>query len=350
MVPVEWPIAAAPAEGGGTVPAPARDGRRLSIVRLDFFLDPRGRLTEQERALMTAMLSDLVGTMAEAFAEILADAEPANDDGDGLFDRLWASGLLDIPDLIALLLRRAEEERIAAGILAGSASGRARFLQSLVSDADGDVSACAMALILARARRRDRFDGPRLTFDDVPAEAAVMLVNAVASALRGILSERLGERHADERLAGAAQALLATHDEAERLEAKLFDLVHALDRSGRVDDALVRSAVEEGEVALVTEILARGSEVGFDSAWESFTGGGEPLALLLRMAAIDRALAGDIIARTAHVRRGDAESEIHAFDSLGDDEVESARSWLRLDQGYRSAVAAIGTGHGERTV
>ena len=54
MMPEEWPIAAPAADGN----APARlAGRgRLSTVRRDFFLDPAKRLTEQERALMTAML------------------------------------------------------------------------------------------------------------------------------------------------------------------------------------------------------------------------------------------------------------------------------------------------------
>src|SRR5688572_26487466 len=108
MVPVEWPIGA-PAAGGWAIPARAAGGRRLPTVRVDFFLDSAARLTEQERALMTAMLADLVATMADEFTTILADAEPANDEGNQLLDQLWESGLLDIPELIALLLRRAEE-------------------------------------------------------------------------------------------------------------------------------------------------------------------------------------------------------------------------------------------------
>ena len=63
MMPEEWPIAASADERD----APARvAGRgRLSTVRADFFLDPAERLTEQERALMTAMLHCLVGDIAE---------------------------------------------------------------------------------------------------------------------------------------------------------------------------------------------------------------------------------------------------------------------------------------------
>lgn len=349
MVPVEWPIAA-PAADGGPVSARTAGGTRLPTVRLDFFLDPRRRLTEQERALMTAMLADLIAMVADEFKSLLADAEPANDDGEQILDRLWASGLLDIPDLIALLLRRAEEERIAAGIRAAWPGGKTRLLHSLVSDEDADVSAAAMALILARGRRRDRFDGPRLTFDDLSAEAAVALVNAIAAALRADLARRLGAAEADQRLSDAAQALLSRHDEANRLDAKLFDLVHALDRAGRVDERLVRSAVEEGDVSLLAEILARRSGIAFDSAWEYLAGGAGRMALLLRMAELSRDLAGEIIASAAEVVASNAETEIRAFDDVADEEIDRSRKWLRLDPVYRSAIAAVGEVNGERTV
>lgn len=325
-------------------------GGRLPVVRLDFFLDPAARLTEQERALMTAMLSDLVDTIADEFKSLLAGAEPANDDGGQILDPLWSAGLLDIPELIALLLRRSEEERIAAAIRSSRPSGRARFLQQLVSDDDPAISAAAMALILARGRRRDRFDGPRLAFDDLSAEAAVALVNAVAAALRADLASRLGAGEADERLTGAVRSLLSGQDEGNRLEARLFELVHALDRARRLDEQLIRSALDEAEISLLCEALARRSGIGFDSAWDHLTGGGRRLALLLRMAAVPRDLAGEIVASSAEVVGSDAESEIQAYDKLAGEEVEAARNWLRLDPAYRAAIVALDEGHGQRSI
>lgn len=343
MVPIEWPIAAAD-EGGRPVAARVAGRSRLPTARADFFLDPRARLTEQERALMTAMLADLVHSLADEFRAMLAGSEPANDEGDRLFDLLWRAGLLDLPDLVRLLLRRAEEERMSAGIRAGRGGARLRFVQSLVSDEDSEVSAAAMALILARGRRRDRFDGPRLVFDDISAETAAALVHAIAAALRLDLVKRFDPGDADDRLGQAARTVLSRHDEGNRLEARLFELVHALDAAGRLDEGFVRSALEEGEIALLAEALGRRSGIGFDCAWDHLAGGPGGLALLLRMSGVSRPLAGAVIARLAEVSGTDPETEIGAFDSLGDEDVESGRKWLRLDSGYRGAIETLGNG------
>lgn len=297
---------------------------------------------------MTAMLSDLVAMLADEFALLLAAAEAANDRGESLFERLWSSAQLDIPELMRLLLRRAEEERLSAAIKSTRPGSRPKFLQSLVSDEDSDVSAAAMALILARSRRRDRFDGPRIAFDDVPAEAAVALVSAIAAQLRRDVATRLGDTEADERLSAAARALLARHDEGQRLEARTFDLVHALDKSSRLDERLLRSALADGEAAVLVEALARRAGLAFDSAWEHFTGGAGKLALLLRMGGLDRDVAAELVAALAELVGSDAETEIGSFDSLSEKAVDAARNWLRLDPGYRAAVAALNAGDGQR--
>ncbi|MFP5329509.1 MAG: DUF2336 domain-containing protein [Alphaproteobacteria bacterium] len=328
------------------MPARAAGDARLRTVRADFFLDPRERLTEQERALMTAMLGDLVSMLADEFVSMMADSEAANDEGESLVDRLWAAGLLDMPELVQLLLHRAEEERLVAAVRAGRPAAKARLLQSLVSDPDSDVSAAAMALILARGRRRDRFDRPRIAFDDLPAETAVALVSAIAAALRTDLAVRFGERSADERLSEAARELLAGHDEGNRLDARTFALVHALDKAGRLDDALLRSALVEAEIALLCETLARRAGIGFDASWTHLSGGPGKLALLLRLAGLRRDLAGELVATLAEIVGSDAESEIQAFDSLTDCEIEDSRSWLRLNPVYRDAIGALGGGHG----
>ncbi len=63
MMPEEWPIAASAADQ--SAPARRAGGDRLSTIRVDFFLSSADRLSEQERALMTAMLHCLVGDIAD---------------------------------------------------------------------------------------------------------------------------------------------------------------------------------------------------------------------------------------------------------------------------------------------
>src|SRR5437764_12512328 len=107
MMPEEWPIAAPAADGNG--PAHPAGRGRLATVRADFFLDPAERLTEQERALMTAMLHGLVGDTADELRALLPNGwAAANDEGNlDLIEALRTTRLLDRPALIALLLRRA---------------------------------------------------------------------------------------------------------------------------------------------------------------------------------------------------------------------------------------------------
>ena len=81
MVPEEWPIAPPVSRADSRV---RRAGRgRLPVVRTDFFLDPAKRLTEQERALMTAMLADLIGGIADELSASLGPNASAANDEDG---------------------------------------------------------------------------------------------------------------------------------------------------------------------------------------------------------------------------------------------------------------------------
>jgi len=155
---------------------------------------------------------------------------------------------------------------------------------------------------------------------------------------------------ADDRLATAARTLLSRHDEGNRLEARLFDVVHALERSGQLDDGMIRSALDAGEISMLAEALGRRAGIEFDTAWESVLGGSSSLALLLRMSGASRMLAGEIVAGTSDVLPGDPESAMAAFDRLGDEEVEAARKWLRLDPAFRSAICALDSDDGHPSV
>src|SRR6478672_10486344 len=204
MMPEEWPIAAPAADGNG--PARPAGRGRLATVRRDFFLNPAERLTEQERALMTSMLHCLVSDVADSVRAALPSGRiAANDEGDAtLVESLIASGLLDEPGLMALLLRRADEERIATAARARSGRREARVLQGLVSHDYGAVAAAAMALILGRGRRRDRFGQCLVAFDDLSEASGEHLVHAVSAGLRHELAAARGVANADSELTEAA--------------------------------------------------------------------------------------------------------------------------------------------------
>ena len=351
MVPEEWPIDAPSAEEGACPARPA--GRyRLSTVRRDFFLDPRYRLSEQERAVMTAMLADLLGSIADEIrAALPGGLAPANDEDDQqLLRELSAAGLLDHEELIALLLRRADEERIATAVRARSGPGGA-FLQALIADEDESVSAAAMALILARGRRRDRLGQPRIEFEDLSAEVARSLAQSVAAGLRRH-SRGLAADDADARFASAADMLLGRRDEAKTIDALARSLVHALGEAGGLDERLLEAAAEEGDIGFLAHALGERAGIPAAAAWDHLVGGERGrLVLLLRMAGVSRNFAASLLALLGDlVGLSDLGTEISSFDSLKDDEARTARDWLRLDQAYRAATAILDGGDGKRAL
>ena len=348
MAPEEWPIAA-PTDDRGAHPARSAGRGRLSTVRKDFFLDPAERLSEQERALMTGMMADLLGTIADELrAALPAELGVANDgDGQQLVRQLVAAGLIGQWELIALLLRRADEERIGSAVRARSGAFSA-FVQSLIADSDESVSAAAMALILARGRRRDRLGQPRLEFDDVPRPVARELVCGVAAAVHCSLppAERSGE--ADRHLESAANELLDRHDESKRIEAVTAELVTALVAADKLEEGLIGAAAEEGDIAFIAEALAKLAGIGGDAAWDHVLEGGQArFVLLLRIANVSRDLAARLLAGLGDLLGiSDLGREISRFEDIDEDRASTAQQWLSLDPSYRAALRALGAARG----
>ena len=336
-MPVEWPLAASAADRQVDPARPHAGADRLPVVMADFFLDEGSRLTDEERALMAAMLRSLVLEVAD---ELVAELPPllgakSETLRDGLYRQLRQAGLLERRGLIALLLRRADEQQ-----LSGHAHRGEPMLGSLVADADSAVAEAAMALTLARGRRRDKFERLGAEFDDVAAEDAVALVYAVAAALRHGLSEA-----ADEALAQASQVLLARHDEGRRLEATVAALARALEGAGRGDDKMVATLALDGDAALLSGLLARRAGIDPDFAWQMFTGG--EAMTLARLAGCERAAAAQILAAFEPMSGAHSAARfIDRFDRIDDSAVEERRRWLRLDPHYRAAREAFGQGNG----
>ena len=214
MMPVEWPLAASAADRP-VEPARPRAGRdRLAVAMADFFLDEGSRLTDEERALMAAMLRGLVTDIAD---ELIAGLPPMLARPGRTGARRALSPAAQRP---ACWSARGWSRCCFAGRTSSNCRphadrNRSDPLASLVGDDDAAVAEAAMALTLARGRRRDRFGRLGVEFDDFAAEDAVALVHAVAAALR----RDAWPTRPTSRSAAAAQALLARHDEGRRLEA-----------------------------------------------------------------------------------------------------------------------------------
>jgi len=344
MMAEEWPIGAAPADSSH---APTRGAARdrLTTVRADFFLSPSERLTEQERALMTAMLHCLVGDIADEIrAALPSGVAAANDEGNlAIVEALSAARLLNREVLVRMLLRRADEERIATAAKARSGRREARVLQGLVSHDSGAISAAAMALILARGRRRDRFGQCLLHFDDLPPEEAIELAQIIAAALRNDLNGLHGAGDRDQLLAAAVDQLLGRYDRANGIEELSAVLVDLLEDEGQLTDELIVSAAMEGEMTFVAQALARRCGLRGDVATDELLSASERrVMILLRIAGVRRELAAGLLAGIGDLLGvTDPGRAIASFDSMSLAEVEDARSWLSADAAYRAAVTRI---------
>lgn len=333
----EWPIAAPPAEGrrqAAVGPLPADGDRRLAAVLQDFFLPADFRLTEQERALMTAMLHGLVERIADELRARLAPdlAEACAASAAELVADLAAAGLLRSDALIGLLLRRADVQRLAQR----SAGGRTR-LQRWTASEEGELAAAAMALIAARGRARDRFGRVTLDFVDLPAPLAATLVQLVAAALgrRCLVS-------CNQEVVRAADDLLAAMPAGEGVELLEQLVARNLGEQGRREPGLLDTLAAEGDAPLLAAILAAEACIPAEEGWRCLLGGGRQLALLLRLAAVPREEAAALIANAGPALGiGDPVTAIDTFEMLTDAEVELARAELALPANYRWAQAQL---------
>lgn len=299
---------------------------------------------------MTSMLAELLGTIAEEIrASLPAGFAAANDeDNQQLLTELSRAGLLDHADLIALLLRRADEERIANAIRARS-NPRGGFMQALIADEDEGVSASAMALILARGRRRNRLGQPRIEFEDLPADLAKCLANAVAATLRRRV-HGLGSKEGHIPFGSSAAALLTSREERKAIDSLTSSLVKTLSGAGLLDERILEAAAEEGDVAFLSFALGERARIGDGNAWDYLADGENGrLVLLLRLSGVSRDFAAKLLALLGDlVGIADLGTEIGRFDALDEDKARSVSEWLQLDPGYRAALRTLGSDNGDR--
>jgi len=332
-------------DGAAQLLASAR--ARVAAAMADLALPEAFRLSDRQRITVTHLLRRLVGDVEDELRSALAAhlgsetheplraalssatvpiAGPVLEGGGGFAD----------PDLFALLLRRAEEHRLARS------APEHRLLTELAGDADGEVAAAAMSLLVADSRRFDAFHEPLVAGGDLPAEVAHGLAWTVAAALRTYLVSRHGvaPAEADEAVTAAAGAWLRGYDEGAGSDSLARRLALRLQEAGRLDDGLLARAVAEGAVPLFLAGLSLRAGLDLPSLWELLADAGRGPALVLRAAGVGREAAASILLSLAE-REEAVAGQLDLWEALDPETAQHHVLLWRLDPAYRSAVARL---------
>jgi hypothetical protein len=333
---------------------------RVAVALADLFVPQSLGLSEQHRTSMGALLARLVRSVEDDLRTNLAtrfDATryPAINAAltsvrvELVLPILASSDALKDPELITLLLRRVEEHRLYLTAQARPGKEGRELLAELVRSRDEIVARSAMVLLIAQSRRLDRFREPVIASPELPAEIEHRLVWTVAAALRVYLITRqhIEPVEADAALSAAAAARLASYDEGDGLEARSMQLAQRLDSRGRLDNALMVRALEEGLLPLFLAMIAVRCRMSLDAAWEILSDPrGNGAAFLLKAADLPREQAGTMLLALAHGVPGANPDDLlvrqmEAFDTMSHDEARDAISLWTVDAAYRTAVGRV---------
>jgi hypothetical protein len=312
----------------------------------DLFLAETLRLTERERLVARDLLARLVRTvedeMRSALAERFATHEALGaalgsahvEIAGPLFD---GTAALREPELVGLLLRRAEEHRLFR-----AAPNRIERLQALIADRDPLIAADAMAVLVARSRRLDRFGEPVLARTELPAELQHRLVWTVAAALRTYMvgGHGIDPAAADRALSDVAAALLAGYDEGDALEARCGRLARRLHGAGQLDGAAIAGFLLEGTMPLFVAGLSAATGIAGHAVWDVLSGPDERGPVyLLAAAGLDRQQTGDaLLLLSVQPIEDRLVRQISLFETLDADAAARALSMWTLDPAYRQAL------------
>jgi uncharacterized protein (DUF2336 family) len=332
-------------DGAAQLLASAR--ARVTAAAADLALPVELRLNERQRATLGTLLPRLVRSiedelrteLAVAFADEALGAALSSAHLDIAGPILARAGAAADAPLVAALLRRTDEHRLHRS---GVATEKTLLIE-LAGDADPEVAAEAMGLLIAQSARFDPFQEPLLIRSDLPAELEHHLVWTVAAALRHYVTMRhqVPTSDTDGKIAAAAARLLAGYDEGDTLDAHCLRLARALDRAGRLDDALTGRALAEAGLPLFLAVLSLRTGLDTAAVWEILSAQGHRGApLLLRAAGVGRAQAGLILLALAPDETA-LVAQLDFYDGLSAADAASLLTLWRADPGYRAAIARL---------
>lgn len=356
-------VKSARAEAGSTGDAArlllASARERFSAAAADLLLPEDARLTQWQRTTAASLMQRLVRSIEDALRAEITDR--LNDNAalhaslgsprvEIALPILERAGALRDADLSNVLVRRLEEHRYWKEHATEAGED---CLTAMARDSEPEIAREAMALLIARSRRFDRFQEPLIGQSDLPAELQHRLVWMVAAALRQYMVQHhsVSSGRVDAVVSEAATGVIARHDEGKTLEASCMRLARALQMSGRLEGQDIARLLENGQLPLFIAALAVRCALDYPAAWEVLSDlRGRGAALLLKSAGIDRESVAWILlmlssrGRLFSGQAGDAAAaQLDFYDGLTDAGARETLLLWRADPGYRSAIARLST-------
>lgn len=348
----------------------------LTHAIVDLFLPERHRLTDHQRAMMTDVLRKLIGSLEIEVRQYLVEAllrasDPlpelqavlASDEIEVAQPLLEKSRVLQDQDLIDVVMRRAEEHRMAIALRSDVSAAVAEALveksgpdviEALIRNPDVMLSRRAMEMLVAESKRFDRFQEPLLARDDLPPELAYRMYWWVSAALRDYILKRFEIEPAriDSLLQSAARRGIAAHEIDDRLEARAMRLAERLAELGDLTDDFIRASLRQSRISLFVAGLAVRAGMDFATSWAIVSDPGvDSLVVLLRSIGMTREMASSILILMQRLREtagpDGAQSLIQAMEAFDRMPIERAREVLQrwqLDRHYRDAIDKVAPG------
>lgn len=269
-----------PRDGVGAIAAALRL-RRAAAGWASQIDRPEQRLTDAQIAACRRMSAALVVEIAERLGIALDAHDPRA--------TALAAGLRRSADAALILLARQAEHETAEA---------APEVDPPVEAPDAATAALLDALVLAEARRRDRFGGPVIPF----AELSTELRRWAAWDVAARLCEAGDAEPTDPAVARAVHAMLLASEAGMTAPALAARLAAMLDERGRLDDRAGLAALASGQGALFAAMLARRAGVGSAAVWQAALAGTQEFLDLARRAGWSEtaiAALADIVAATA---------------------------------------------------
>jgi len=350
-------------------------GARSRLVEniTDLFLTDDGRLSEHERALMSDILTKLIGQVEADIRKELSNTLAAsgldlpdiakllaNDDAEIARPLLERCALLKDPELIEIIRMRTDEHRMAIAMREEVSEpvsnalveyGDEDVIEALLNNHDSTISKRAMEYLVAESRRVDRFQEPLLQRADLPGDLAYRMYWWVSAALRKqILSDfEVDPMVFEKAVKRAASTVLVDQGDDQSAYIRAQRLVRRMKESGELTIQFLLSSLRQQRVAVFVAGMGELAHIDFSTAWRIFSDkGGESFAILSKAVGVDRSQFTSIYLLVVQAREGGTAKSpgvlkdiLKLFDETAEANAKGALQVWQRDSAYQEAIEEL---------